>query len=111
MDVKKKTAEFIKSHSKMSFKIFRKQSNIDINSCYYYQIRKTIFPQGLRSNAVNNNCVYLTTASISIKSFLQDPKKGLIEIIKSINSLNGLKLDILENIKEETIEIRQLGLK
>lgn len=111
MDIKQKTAEFIKTHPKMSYKTFTKQSRLDINSCYYYQIRKTIFPQGLRSNAVNTSCVYLTAASIPTQDLLQSPRKALMDIIKGINSLSGLKLDALENIKEQTIEIRQIGLK
>ena len=110
MDAKQQTREFIKQHPKMSYTQFKKHCDIKINECYYYAIRREIFPLGPRSNAINKSCVYLSTASISTEEFLKDPRKGLIHILNEINNSKGLKLEALEHSSTKTIEIRQIGV-
>jgi len=108
--IKELTEEFIKSHPKMSFDKFKTLSDIKINECYYYGIRRDIFPRGARANAVSKTCVYITVASVPCEKFSLETKVAITDIIKAINVAKGTKMEAIENVPEKTIEIRQVGV-
>ena len=109
-NVVKQTREFIKTHPKMSFDVFTDQTGIKINECYYYEIRRELFPQGTRSNSVNKSCVYISITTLPISGLSNETKEVLNTVIKALNSVKGTRLEIVENIKDKTLEIRQVGI-
>ena len=102
----KQTREFIKTHPKMSFDVFKDQTGIKINECYYYEIRREFFPHGTRSNSVNKSCVYIGITAIPVSRLSNETKEVLNEVIKALNSVKDTRLEIIENIKNKTLEIR-----
>jgi len=109
-DIKSQTEEFIKTHPKMSFDKFKTISDIKINECYYYGIRRNIFPRGLRANSVSKTCVYVNVASIPCEKFSSETKKAITDLIKAINDSKGTKMEAIENVRDKTIEVRQVGV-
>ena len=109
--VRTKALKFIKQNSKMSFAQFKKVSNIKINSCHYYDIRKEIFPHGIRANSVAQTCVYINLTTVPLEGISEETKAVLSKIIRGINEAEGTRMEILENVRDKTLEIRKIGLK
>ncbi len=107
--VREQTREYIKSHEKMSYDKFVASSGIKINECYYYQIRRSIYPQGTRVSSKPKSHVFVNLISLPNKGLSLDTKKAISDIINAINTAKGSRMEIVENIQEGTIEIREMG--
>jgi hypothetical protein len=55
--------------------------------------------------------VYINITTISSNGLSNETKSVLDKVIKAINAGKGTRLEIVENIGNKTLEIRQMGIK
>jgi len=111
-ELKTKTLEFIKTHPQMNFDEFSKISKIKMSDRYYYMLRSEIFPRGRRVNSsFKSGKIYINLISIPSKDLSEETKKILQDVLRAINNTKGTRLEMIENIGEKILEIRQVGLK
>jgi hypothetical protein len=54
--------------------------------------------------------VYINITTISSNGLSNETKSVLDKVIKAINAGKGTRLEIVENIGNKTLEIRQMGI-
>jgi hypothetical protein len=75
-------------------------------------LRSEVFPQGRRANSsVHSGRIYINLISIPSKGLSEGTKKILQDVLRAINITKGTRLEMVGNIGEGTLEIRQVGLK
>lgn len=110
-ELKTKTLKYIKTHPQMSFVQFSKQSGIKISDCYYYMIRGEVFTRTRINAPYKSGGIYINLITIPSKNISEETKRTVLDVIRAINSAKGTRLEIIKNIEEKTLEIRQVGLK
>ena len=113
--LKAKTAEYIKTHPVMSYNKFTQVSGIKISDCYYYLIRHDILGS-TRTNTRSNSSfksggIYINLIAIPSAGLSAETKKVVMDVLKAINTVKGTRIELVENIGEKTLEVRQVGLK
>ena len=108
-ELKEKALSFIKAHPKMSYVKFEKMAHFNISSRYYYVIRNEVFSKGTRTN--NKSLIFVTITAIPSKDLTPQTKDLIANMLKAINVSQGTRLEGVENLKTQTIEIRQVGIK
>jgi hypothetical protein len=106
--LKTKALEFIRAHQKMSYIEFKKIADFNISDCYYYMIRGEVFSKGIRTNQKSG--LYITVGTFPSKNF-SDVKKGILDILKAINTFQGSHFEMVEHADSQTLELRQIGTK
>lgn len=111
-ELKAKTLEYIKTHPQMSYVQFSEQSGIKISDCYYYLVRKEVFARGSRVNSsFKSGGIYINLIAIPCSDLPGETKRVVQDVLRAINTAKGTHLELVENVGEKTLEIRQVGLK
>lgn len=112
-NVRDLTAAFIEKNPGVSYSKFLKMSNIKVSDCYYYSIRKqisnTAAPKEKRSYHKSGSNIFVNLTSIPAKDLSDQTKNILFEVIKSINFVKRTRIEIIENLKDNTLEFREPG--
>jgi hypothetical protein len=103
---------YVKTHPQMSFAKFSEQSGIKISDCYYYMIRREVFACGSRVNSsFKSGGIYINLIAIPSTGLSEETKRVVLDVVRAINTSKGTRLEVVENVGEKTLEIRQVGLK
>lgn len=92
----------------MSYDKFRKSSGLKIKEKCYYEIRKKAFSKNKK------NCkrkIYINMTSIPSEKLSVETKKLIKNIIDDVNAFNAMHLEVVEDLANKKLEIRQVGIK